>query len=282
VHVTSVVTLIVAGAVAGVVGTAGGITSLVSYPALLAVGLVPLTANVVNIVAVVACLPGAGFSSRHELEGSATWLRRAAPAVIAGATVGSLLLLTTSPGVFSHIVPFLVLLGAGALLAQPWITSSLNRSGVDRSGMGRSGVNRSGVNRSGVGRSGVNRSGVGRTEQHRSRLVPAGLFTISLYSGYFGAGSGVMTLALLLIAVEPSITRSNALKNMVVGTAAVVSALMFVAFGSIDWPATLALGSGMSVGSTFGPRVARIVPASVLRWIVALTAVVLAIHLFLA
>lgn len=276
-HVTSVVTLIVAGAVAGVVGTAGGITSLVSYPALLAVGLVPLTANVVNIVAVVACLPGAGFSSRHELEGSATWLRRAAPAVIAGATVGSLLLLTTSPGVFSHIVPFLVLLGAGALLAQPWITSSLNRSGVDRSGMGRSGVNRSGV-----GRSGVNRSGVGRTEQHRSRLVPAGLFTISLYSGYFGAGSGVMTLALLLIAVEPSITRSNALKNMVVGTAAVVSALMFVAFGSIDWPATLALGSGMSVGSTFGPRVARIVPASVLRWIVALTAVVLAIHLFLA
>jgi uncharacterized membrane protein YfcA len=69
---------------------------------------------------------------------------------------------------------------------------------------------------------------------------------------------------------------------MVVGIAAVVSALVFVAFGSIDWPATLALGSGMSVGSTFGPRVVRIVPASVLRWIVALTAVVLAIHLFLA
>jgi hypothetical protein len=41
--------------VAGVIGAAGGITSLVSYSALLAVGIAPLPANVANLVAAVAC-----------------------------------------------------------------------------------------------------------------------------------------------------------------------------------------------------------------------------------
>ncbi len=59
--------LVGAGAVAGLVGTAGGITSLVSYPALLLAGIAPLQANVANIVALVACWPGSALASRPEL-----------------------------------------------------------------------------------------------------------------------------------------------------------------------------------------------------------------------
>jgi uncharacterized membrane protein YfcA len=58
-----------AGALAGIVGTAGGITSLVSYPALLLVGVPALQANVVNIIALVACWPGSALTSRPELAG---------------------------------------------------------------------------------------------------------------------------------------------------------------------------------------------------------------------
>ena len=68
--------LVGAGAAAGLVGTAGGITSLVSYPALLFAGVAPLQANVTNIVALVACWPGSAAASRPELVGRGAWLRR--------------------------------------------------------------------------------------------------------------------------------------------------------------------------------------------------------------
>jgi uncharacterized membrane protein YfcA len=50
--------LLGAGAIAGVVGSAGGTASLIAYPALLAVGIPPLTANVTVSVAFVAAWPG--------------------------------------------------------------------------------------------------------------------------------------------------------------------------------------------------------------------------------
>jgi uncharacterized membrane protein YfcA len=73
------VVLLSAGVLAGMVGTAGGITSLVSYPALLAVGVPALAANVANIVAFVGCWPGSALASRLELEGRGHWLIRWAP-----------------------------------------------------------------------------------------------------------------------------------------------------------------------------------------------------------
>src|SRR4051794_41659546 len=71
--------LAAAGLVAGVVGTAGGITSLISYPALLAVGVPPLAADVANLVALVACWPGSALVSRRELAGAGRWLARGLP-----------------------------------------------------------------------------------------------------------------------------------------------------------------------------------------------------------
>src|ERR1700753_3116639 len=101
-----------AGIVAGVVGTAGGITSLVSYPALLLVGIPALPANVTNIVALVACWPGSALASRPELAGRRSWLLRWLPVAAIGGAAGSALLLSTPGGVFTRVVPFLVLTGS--------------------------------------------------------------------------------------------------------------------------------------------------------------------------
>ena len=68
--------LVAAGVVAGLVGTAGGITSLVSYPALLLAGVAPLQANIANLVALVACWPGSAVASQPELRGRGPWLLR--------------------------------------------------------------------------------------------------------------------------------------------------------------------------------------------------------------
>lgn len=238
--------LLAAGLAAGLVGTAGGITSLVSYPALLAVGLPPLPANVSNIVALVACGPGAGLASRPELTGQGSWLRRWAPVAALGGALGSALLLSTPPGLFARVVPFLVLTGSLALLAQPRLSAYCQRHSM--------------------------RTGA---------ALPAGLTTMSLYNGYFGAGSGVMILALLLFTTDPELPKANALKNMVLSAATVVSAVAFVLFGSVAWTAVVPLGAGMFAGSTLGPRVTRRVPAGMMRWLIALLGIVLAAELWL-
>jgi uncharacterized membrane protein YfcA len=240
-----VVLLVVAGVLAGMVGTAGGITSLVSYPALLAAGLSPLVANVANLVALVACWPASALVSRPELIGTAPWLRRSLPVAAAGGVAGSVLLLVTPPGIFNRVVPFLVAGGSLALLVQPRLAAR-------------------------------------REQQHSDRgvLVLALVGALSVYGGYFGAGSGVMVLALVLVLFESRMPQANALKNMLIGAAAVPSAAVFVLAGPVSWLAVAPLGAGLFVGSLLGPGVARRVPAAAVRWGAAALGLTLALDLW--
>jgi uncharacterized protein len=238
--------LLGAGVLAGMVGTAGGITSLISYPALLAVGVPALAANVANIVALVVCWPGSALTSRVELEGRRSWLLHWAPVAAAGGAVGAALLLSTPAGVFSSVVPFLVAAGSLTLLAQPKLADRRR----------------------------------GRQTHRGGPTLPVGLVALSLYNGYFGAGAGVMALALMLLTVDDNLPKANALKNMLIGAATMASAVALVAFGLIDWAAVVPLAAGMFIGATLGPRVARRLPANVLRWAVALLGMALAVELF--
>jgi uncharacterized membrane protein YfcA len=241
------VLIVAAGALAGAVGTAGGITSLISYPALLAVGVPPLAANVVNNVALVACWPGSALASRPELEGRGRWLARWGWVAAAGGVAGAALLLSTPSQAFGRIVPFLVAAGSLALLAQPWLSARFQ-------GRARGSV----------------------------PVLLAGLLAVSAYNGYFGAGSGVMTLSLLLVTVDEHMARANALKNMLIGASSVLSALAFVIFYRVDWQAVVPLSAGLLAGSMIGPRVARRVPARVLRWLAALLGLALAVKLWVS
>jgi hypothetical protein len=241
------VLIAVAGLAAAVVGTAGGITSLVSYPVLLAAGVPPLPASVANLVAVVACWPGTAVSSRPELDGKGAWLRRWTWLAVVGGGLGSALLLATPEDAFEQVVPFLVAAGSLALLFQPRLTALS-----------------------------------GRRPRHRTGILAAGLVSVSVYSGYFGAGSGVMTLTLLLVTVDEHLPNANALKNMLIGAASVISAVIFIAFGPVEWAAVIPLGAGMFAGSLIGPRLARHTPARILRVVIALLGTGLAIKLWIS
>jgi uncharacterized membrane protein YfcA len=239
--------LVLAGTVAGLIGSAGGITSLVSYPALLAVGLPALSANIANNVALVGCWPGSALASRPELHGKAPWLWRWTGVAATGAAAGSGLLLVTPSGVFARVVPFLVAAGSLALLFEPRLRSWRQSRG---------------------------------TPNHKLAL-PAGLLALSVYNGYFGAGAGVMILTLLLVLVDRHLPTANALKNMLIGAAAVASAMIFVLFGSVNWSAAAPLALGMLAGSRVGPLVARRLPANLLRHLIVLLGMALAIYLWL-
>jgi uncharacterized protein len=237
--------LLITGIVAGIVGSGGGITSLVSYPALLAVGIPPLPANVVNLVAAAAIGPGSAVTSRRELADAGPVLLRLLPIAALGSVVGSVLLLTTPAGMFARMVPFLVVGGSVVLLAQPALMKL------------------------------------------RDHILSAPLLTgllvgaVSVYSGYFGAGSGVMLLAVVSILVEPRIPPANAIKNMLIGASSVVAAVVFMINGEVQWNAVLPLAGGLLIGSALGPVAVRHLPPNLVRWLAAACGFLFAAYLWL-
>ncbi len=240
-----VILLVVAGVGAGLTGSTAGLASLFSYPALLAVGLAPVTANVTNTVALVFSSIGSVAGSRPELTGQARRIRPLALAGMVGGITGGLLLLATPSDSFEKIVPFLLALASVAILSRRRLVAAAVHDGP----------------------------------VHDRRAVVFGMGVIGIYGGYFGAGAGVMVLALLLWATPEPLPRANAIKNVVLGVANGVAALAFIFFGDVRWDAVLALGSGVLVGARLGPIVVRRAPPNVLRLVIGIAGLGLAAKL---
>jgi uncharacterized membrane protein YfcA len=235
-----------AGFVAGLCGAVAGLASLVSYPALLAAGLPPLVANVTNTVALVLSSVGSSAASRPELRGQAGRVRRLLAITVAGGLAGAALLLFTPPGVFKLVVPVLIAAASVLLLAQPRLV----------------------------------RRTAGRLRE-TGLAVSAAMFGVAVYGGYFGAGAGVLMLALLAVSVPETLVRLNALKNVCLGAANAVAALSFVLLGPVRWGAALPLAAGFLLGGALGPWVVRRLPPDPLRIGIALAGLVLAAALTL-
>lgn len=218
------------------VGTAGGITSLISYPALLATGLGPLAANVTNSVALIGSGLASSLVSGRELRGHGPTLRAWAPLVAVGGAGGGVLLLLTPPGVFAWIVPVLIAAAAVLLLVQPRV-STWRRS---------------------------------RPHAGGRAIVSAGIVGVSVYSGYFGAGAGVLIIAILLVLVDDNLARANALKNAVLTIADLIPGVIFAVAGPVEWRAAIPLAVGACVGGVIGPAVTRRAPHRLLRFLVAM------------
>ncbi|MFC4126834.1 sulfite exporter TauE/SafE family protein [Nocardia rhizosphaerae] len=234
--------LVVAGFFTGLVGFVTGMASIVSYPALLSVGLPPVSANVTNTVAMVAVGVGATANSGRELtERGATLVRWAVLSALGG-LLGALALLVAPAGVFEVVVPFLVAGASIALLVQP-----------------------------------VVRRHVG--ELQSSWIVPVGIVLISVYGGYFGAGAGVIYLSMMLLCTSESLWSASVLKSFLLGVANLVAAIGFAAFGPVHWGAALALGAGAFVGGWCGPPVVKVIPPNLLRVAVGLCGLGLAVYL---
>jgi uncharacterized membrane protein YfcA len=244
-----IIFLLAAGLVAGIVGTAGGITSLISYPALLAVGLSPISANATNLVALSVCWPGSAHGSRRELAGWGPWLRRWLPLTGLGGAAGGVLLLVTPPGAFVHVVPFLIAAGSLALIAEPWLR-------------------------------GLRPAAAAPLRRRREAVLVVALGLLAVYGGYFGAGSGVMTLALLLVLVERDLPTANALKNMATGASTLPAGILLAFLGPVHWAAAAPLAVGALAGSRIGPAVTRALPRIVTRWAVAVLGLGLAAWLW--
>ena len=236
--------LVLAGFGAGLTGSVAGLASLISYPALLTLGLPPVSANVSNTVALVFNNVGSVWGSRPELIGQRARARHLGPIAVAGGLTGGVLLLVTPSSAFALVVPWLIGLASFAILVHP------------------------------------NPARRASAEVHRPNWkLSAGVFLVAVYGGYFGAAAGVLLLALLLVTTAEPLARGNAMKNLLLGLANAVAAVAFVAFGPVRWLAVIPLAAGCLLGGRLGPIVVRRVPAAPLRALIACAGLGLAVHL---
>jgi uncharacterized membrane protein YfcA len=240
--VSEVFWLFGAGVLAGIVSVVASLASLVSYPALLAVGLPPLAANVTNTTALVFVGFGAAAGSRPELSGQRRRLWRLALLNAVGGAAGAALLLLTPASAFEAAVPWLVAGASIVLLIGPRL-----------------------------------RGGPGDRED--SRWLRIGVLAVAVYTGYFGAAGGVLALAVLTALLDLPLARTIAIKNVVSAVANAVAAVAFALFGPVSWTAVLPLALGFLIGGRIGPGLVRRLPDGPLRVFIGLCGLGVAVKL---
>lgn len=235
-----------AGLAAGTASAMAGGASIITFPVLLAMGVPPLTANVTNTVGLTPIVFGTALGALPELRGQRARLTALAAPALTGAFAGAILLLTTPDAVFEAIVPALIAISCVLMLLQPWLVRHTLRG-----------------------------------DRGRRWVAQASTLVVGLYTGYFGAASGVLFLALVGLVSVASLHELNAAKNVLVGAANVVATVIFAFVAPVRWPMALALAAGSVLGGGIGARLVRRVPAPHLRAGIAVVGLVVAVRLAL-
>jgi uncharacterized membrane protein YfcA len=109
-------------------------------------------------------------------------------------------------------------------------------------------------------------------------VLSAAAGLLAAYGGCFGAGHGVMLIALLGLGIDEDLHVVNALKNAAVATAA-AAAFILAAVAKLNWAVVLLIAVGSVLGSQIGARLGRRLPAPVLRFVVVGLGLLVAVRL---
>lgn len=226
----------------GMNAIAGGGTFF-SFPAMLAAGVPPVTANASNTVALWPASLSSAWAYRKEAMRHGRWAILLIAVSVIGGLTGGLLLLSTSNAAFSALIPWLL------LVATSLFAFSARVSRLVAWGKRRFGAESTGEPGGGIG---------------------GALFQliVAIYGGFFGAGMGILTLAALSIQGYEDMQELNALKNLTSAVNYSIAAVTFLIAGAISWPHTLVALGTATIGGMAGAAVAKRMPAIWLRRLV--------------
>lgn len=227
--------LLLAGLVGGACNAMAGGGTFFTFPALMAVGLPPVVANATSAIAIWPGHAASLFGYRAELARQRARLRQSAPAFAAGSVTGAVLLVVAGNAVFRQLIPWLILIATLLFALGPqlrrWVL------------------------------------------QHRGGHVPASLllaidFVVAVYGGFFGAGLGILLMAVLTLGGLDDLNEANAVKNALSTVASAVAVAVFASTGVIAWGPAATVLAGAIAGGYIGARIARAIPPRALRTVV--------------
>jgi hypothetical protein len=226
------VLLLAAAFVGGGINSVAGGGSFLTFPALLLAGIPAIPANATNNTAMWLGVVASARGYREEIQTYRTVIVPAIVISLVGSVAGALLLLHTPAKIFERMIPWLLLFATAVFAISPLITRTHKPKGV-----------------------------------HSPWQLTAQFF-VAVYGGYFGAGMGIMMLAILTFSALPNMNAMNGVKNLLSIMINGMAVVPFVIAGIINWPVALAMAVFSMGGGYFGARFFRRVPSHVTRWIV--------------
>ena len=246
-----------AAAAAGLVNAIAGGGTLISFPTLVGLGVPAVTSNVTNTVSLVPGYLAGSWAQRSELSPQLNRARALAVVAGLGGLAGSVLLVLIPSKDFRLAVPYLIVASCALLFAQDRVRAVLGRVADESVGTGGS------VPLSGEARpSGVS----GPHELLRAVLV----FAAAVYGGFFGAGLGIMLLAVLGLFSQDPLASVNALKQALSFLINLAAAVFFVFSGRVSWTLVPVMAAASLVGGLLGGRLVPRIPERLLRRLVVL------------
>jgi uncharacterized protein len=230
----SILILLAAGFLGGIANSMAGGASLVTFPAMMAAGLAPIPANASNTVALIFGNLMGAWTERKQLPAFNASLFFACGLALLGGAAGAVLLLNTPETVFVMVVPALI--GAATAIfafakhIQTWVA----------------------------------KFGEKQSEAMRNIL----LLPTAVYGGYFGAGMGVMFMAVLSATATWSLRSTNAVKNILGVLANGAAIVIFVVQGVVSWPQTLVMMGGCVLGGYVGGKALGLVSAQAMKQVI--------------
>lgn len=229
-----ILSLVAAAMAAGAINAVAGGGTILTFPALLAIGTPGVVANATSTVALMIGTGGSAYGFRRHFSEIRMWLWRFVPVSLAGGFIGSWLLTQSSNESFSRLVPFLILFATLLFMVQGLVANRVKRSSM--------------------------------ASQAAPRVWQAVCFQflVSIYGGYFGAGIGILMLAALTFIGLTDIHQMNALKNILGSLINVVASVMFIINGLVDWPKAGVMTVGAVAGYFLGSHYSQKIPQ---RWV---------------
>lgn len=237
------------GVVAGVISSSVGMASLATYPSLLYIGGIPaIAANVTNTSSMIFTGFGSGLSSIPELKGHVKELLLTLLFTFIGSIGGTYLLLSEPSDSFKKVVPFFIVI-AGIMILWP-------------------------------------KKPIKSKRKHQVRkweyIIGALAFLIAgIYMAYFGAGAGLILIAVLSHLTNEPYPVYNAIRNVSSMSANVVAMTIYAFKAAVYWSLVIPLGIGLFIGGYIGPKIVRVIPDKILKTVVGICALGLAAVLFI-
>ena len=229
----------------GAANSIAGGGMLLVFPALIGLGVPPITANATSTVSLWPSAITSMWSYRGELAGARAWGARFVITNAIGGLAGALLLLATPEQRFKALVPWLVLGATFLFAAQQPIVRWLRREGdvVPHAPA-------------------LNADGTLRPPPIGFLVIQ---FVLAVYGGYFGAGAGILMLGVLGFIGLTNIHQMNGLKNWAALCFNGVAIFTFVVSGVVDWPLAIVLGASAAAGGYIAAGLAQRVPQAAVR-----------------
>jgi len=246
-----IIAIAVAGTAAGTINTVVGSGTLVTFPVLLAFGYAPVTANVSNTIGLVPGSVSGSIGYRRELAGQGRMALRLGLMSVLGGVTGAVLLLLLPASAFKDVVPAFIAVAVVLTLLQPRLNRRLAGHVAARS-------------------------------RRTVALTPLAVYITGVYGGYFGAGQGILLLAIFGVMLPQSLHRSNALKNVLAGTVNGVAGVYFVFAAHVEWAPAAIIAVTSIVGGQIGARYGRRLHPNALRALIVVVGVAAIVDLLVS